>query len=413
MKWWKRLFSRSGQTAPNEQVPAGSDQTAPWLEADSPENPFGVRLVNLMQNLQLISTSQKESEAANSTSWRPGQQDRLAIEKTGPGIPCDLRYPIGSYLPDGMLFIPQAMEDKWVIAWRDGAVVFARSWTGETIVTADAILEGEELRLQRLYACDSTLDGFGDLVTVVDWIMRSHAMEERLPLPVDEGVADSLRSTPLVAMSVFGHRLFCAGLGYSLPQPTGKLYSDGDVAAAVYNDDVDMIRRLASADVWQTPTRHDGSPPLVLGSLLGHNELCRVMLELGADVKVRNARGGNALQGAIVGRSGTAQAAMLIESGAHPDDANKDGFTAMHAAAEIDDAEMIRFLAEHGGSLEAQTNAGYRPIHIAAGLGHQASAQALVECGVNIDALGDGRTPEQIARDEGNDELARWFAART
>jgi hypothetical protein len=312
-----------------------------------------------------------------------------------------------------MLFIPRVMEDKWVIAWRDGAVVFARSWTGESVVTADADLQGDELCLHRLYANRNVLDSFGDLVTVVDWMMRSHALEERLPLPVDEDVAERLHDVPLMAMSVFGHRLFCAGVGYSMPKPTGLLYSDGDLAAAVYNDDAAAIRRLACAEAWQVPTSQNGSPPLVLASMLGHTSLCRVMLELGADVNVRNARSGNALHAGIVNRCGTNHAAMLLDAGACPDDAEENGFTAVHSAAEIDDPEMVSFLAERGANLEAQTKAGFRAIHIAAGLGHRAAAEALVECDVQVDASGDGRTPEQIANDEGHDQLARWFAALT
>ncbi|CAN0493141.1 unnamed protein product, partial [Hapterophycus canaliculatus] len=122
--------------------------------------------------------------------------------------------------------------------------VFARSWSGETLITADAKLEGNELQLHRLYLGEETIDGFGDPVTVVDWMMRSHAMEERLPLPVDEEAAEFLNSVPLIAMSVFGHRLFCAGVGYSMPPPDGLLHSDGEVAAAVYGNDVNAIRRL-------------------------------------------------------------------------------------------------------------------------------------------------------------------------
>ncbi|CAN0471307.1 unnamed protein product, partial [Hapterophycus canaliculatus] len=161
------------------------------------------------------------------------------------------------------------------------------------------------------------------------------------------------------------------------------------------------------------PTRLEGSPPLVLGSMLGHTNLCRVMLELGADARAFNARGGNALQAGIVTRRGTDHAAMFLEAGVNPDDTNQDGFTAVHAATEVDDGAMIKFLAEHGANLEAQTNAGYRPVHIAAGLGHQASAQALVECGVDVDALAEGRTAQQIANDEGKVELAQWFSERS
>ena len=72
---------------------------------------------------------------------------------------------------------------------------------------------------------------------------------------------------------------------------------------------------------------------------------------------------------------------------------------------------MILFLGSVGANLEAETNAGYRPIHISAGLGHMAAAEALLQCNVDTDALGNGRTPLQIAEAEGKVDFAKWFLA--
>jgi len=361
-----------------------------------------------MGNLELVSFTKDEKASAMAISWRPGQQGRLKSNRAGDGISCDLRYQFDGFLPNGMLFIPRAMEDKWVIAWRDGAVVFARSWSGDTQITADATVENSELRLTRIYA-DASIAGFGDVATVVDWIIRSHAMGERLPLPVDQETADMLVGAPLMAMSVFGHRLFCAGLGYQLPPADGRLHSDGDIAAAVHSNDVDQVRAIASEDAWKSRTSVGGAPPLVLASQLGYTALCKTMLELGADIEACNDRGGTALQMGVVGKAGLEHIAMLIDAGADLAAANLDGFTPVHASVEIDDAEMLRFLAEKGVDLEAQTVAGFRPIHIAAGLGHLASAETLVDSGVDIRAAVDGKTAIQIARSEGKVEFARWF----
>ena len=389
------------------------DEKAPWLEADSAKNPFGVRLVSLMANLQMQSFTKDEEKAACAISWRPGHQNRLKPIEVGEGIACDLRYPVATPCPDGMLFIPRAMEDKWVIAWRDGKVFFARSWAGETVAMADAVVEAGEFRITRIYPGENAFGGLGDPITVIDWMMRSHAMDERLPLPVDEETADMLHNVPLVAMTAFGHRLFCAGVEFKMPPSQSKLYSLGQLSAAVYADDADAIRKLASEEAWQTPVAANGSPPLVLASQLGYADMCRLMLELGADTEARNDRGGTALQMAVVGKCSTEQMKMLVNAGANIESANSDGFTSAHAAAEVDHGDAILFLAEAGANLEAETNGGYRPIHIAAGLGHKAAAEALLKCNVDSAALANGATALQIAESEDNAEFIKWFQQQT
>lgn len=42
-------------------------------------------------------------------------------------------------------------------------------------------------------------------------------------------------------------------------------------------------------------------------------------------------------------------------------------------------------------------------------LGHRDAAEALVACGADPNILGKGKTPAQIAREEGKHDLAEWF----
>ena len=384
---------------------------ATWLEADSPTNPFGVPLLSLMANLQMQSFTKDQEAATCAISWRPGHHDRLKPIDDVQRVPCNLRYPIATPFPAGMLFIPRVMEDKWVIAWRDGKVLFARSWSGETVATADAVVEGGELRISQIYVSQDSFPGLGEPTIVVDWMIRSHALNERLPLPVDDETAELLYNNPLLAMNAFGHRLFCAGLEYEMPPPTKKLYSLGVLSAAVYANDDAAIRKLANEEgTWRTAVAGDGSPPLVLASQLGYTGLCRTMLELGADIEAKNGRGGSALQMAVVGKCSVEHVSMLIDAGANLESANADGFTTAHAAAEVNHAEVIPVLSRAGANLEAQTNAGYRPIHIAAGLGHQATAAALLNCNIDFNANANGQNALQIAQSEGQVEFAKWFA---
>lgn len=407
MNWFKKLFGGADKKG---EEPSPASKTASWLESDSPDNPFGVRILNLMDNLQLLSTSKDAKAAEMAVSWRPGDQRRLEVKREGEGTPCDLSYPIGNRLPDGMLFLPRAMEDKWVIAWREGAVIFARSWSGETAVTIDAHIEEDgRLHLTRIYTEDSGLEPFGELERVVDWMIRSHALDERLPLPIDAESAELLHGMPLIGMNIFGHRLFCAGIDYEMKPTENLLCSFGDLSASIYENDSEAFRRLASVDAWQTPTASDGSPPLVLAAILGHADLCKLMLELGSNVEVRNARGGTALQGAVAGKHGRELVSVLLDAGADLEAVNVDGFTALHAAAEVGDAAMVKFLTERGASLESRTQMGFCPIHIAAGLGHKDAAEALVASGADANLLGGGKTPAVIAREEGHKDLAVWF----
>ena len=221
-----------------------------------------------------------------------------------------------------------------------------------------------------------------------------------------------LYSTPLVAMNVFGHRLFCAAVDYRMEPPTTLLYSLGDLSAAVYADDAASVRKLASEAAWRTPVADDGSTPLVLASALGYTDLCRLMLELGSDIEVTNARGGAALSAGVAGKNGCEHVAVLLDAGANLEAANIDGFTALHASAEVDDAEVAKLLIERGANIEARTNAGYCPIHIAAGLGHRSAAEALVVCGADPKMTANGQTPAQICHSEGKGELAAWFESQ-
>lgn len=279
-------------------------------------------------------------------------------------------------------------------------------------MTADANVRDGQLHLTRIYAAEAGLESFGQTTAVVDWMMRSHAFNERIPLPIDAQAAEMLHGTPLVAMSAFGHRLFCAAVDYKLEPPASLLYSLGNLSAAIYANDAEVVRKLADDETWRTPVADDGSVPLVLASALGYTDLCRLMLELGSDLELTNARGGAALSAGVAGKHGREHVAMLLDAGANIEAANVDGFTALHASAEVDDGDMVRYLIERGANIESRTKAGYCPIHIAAGLGHRSAAEALVACGADPNVSANGQTPARICRSEGNNDLAAWFESQ-
>ncbi|MEM6988839.1 MAG: ankyrin repeat domain-containing protein [Myxococcota bacterium] len=82
----------------------------------------------------------------------------------------------------------------------------------------------------------------------------------------------------------------------------------------------------------------------------------------------------------------------------------KDGFTALHAACEVDNAAAVPWLATNGLGVEATTKHGHTPLHIAAALGHAATARALLDAGADPQANSPTGTPLEVARAQGKDE---------
>ena len=64
---------------------------------------------------------------------------------------------------------------------------------------ADAVVEGGELRISQIYVNQNSFPGLGEPTIVVDWMIRSHALNERLPLPVDDETAELLHNTTPVS----------------------------------------------------------------------------------------------------------------------------------------------------------------------------------------------------------------------
>ena len=54
--------------------------------------------------------------------------------------------------------VPEEMEDKWFIYWRDDALFFHRSWTGYCVYVVRFVPDGEIWRMTR---ADVNRDGCG------------------------------------------------------------------------------------------------------------------------------------------------------------------------------------------------------------------------------------------------------------
>ena len=86
-------------------------------------------------------------------------------------------------------------------------------------------------------------------------------------------------------------------------------------------------------------------------------------------------------------RGDTSAVRQLLRDGADVNEAQGDGMTALHWAAETGNGELADMLVYAGANLEAGTRIGqYTPLHVASGKGHAGIVRALVEAGANAEA---------------------------
>jgi len=110
----------------------------------------------------------------------------------------------------------------------------------------------------------------------------------------------------------------------------------------------------------------DGFTPLGLAAYFGHENLCRLLISKGAEVNVPANNGFNVypIHSAVSARSyGITE--MLLEAGAEVNVKQQAGFTALHAAAQLGEIEIIILLLEHGAELNTRMEGGKLPADLA------------------------------------------------
>ena len=109
-------------------------------------------------------------------------------------------------------------------------------------------------------------------------------------------------------------------------------------------------------------------------------------------------------------RGDTAAVRQLLRDGADVNEAQGDGMTALHWAAETGNRALAEMLVYAGANLEAGTRIGqYTPLHVASGKGHAGIVRVLVEAGANAQARtsNSGVLPLHLAAASGSVEAVQ------
>ncbi|MBK6683461.1 MAG: ankyrin repeat domain-containing protein [Deltaproteobacteria bacterium] len=412
-EWWSKLKRWISEPSPVEPPPA--EAPAKWVPADSPNNPFGMPILNLMVTQTVIATSKDPKLASRSISWGPslGSELELGTVTTLPELACALSFPAEPKLGGGLLFTPSSMDQKWVIAWNGSAIIAARSWTGAVEAIAKAQLHGDELRVFRLQVVDSSpLRALGNLPETFEWLIRSHALGEELPFPAHEEGAQILEQAPLSAFSAFGNVIRCAAKGWRPPPPRRPLRSNGRALLAAQRQDLPALREfVAAGDDLDVPGNVGGYNALHWAVVAGDLPLVQELLSLGADPNRCAERGANAMILAVVHRAPVEIMQNLAARGADTRLSNEDGFNALHAAAEANNPAAVPWLLDHGLELEARTQHGHTALQVACALGHLEAAKALVARGADRKANSPQGDALEIAQREGQRAVEDWLVS--
>jgi len=86
---------------------------------------------------------------------------------------------------------------------------------------------------------------------------------------------------------------------------------------------------------------------------------------------------------------------------------------AVHAAAAVQNHELLRMLLERGANPNARQQADYAPIHTAAGRGDVEMAKLLLSYGADLKAVtADGKSVADVAREHHHDAFLRWLESQ-
>jgi hypothetical protein len=131
----------------------------------------------------------------------------------------------------------------------------------------------------------------------------------------------------------------------------------------------------------RTGGKEDGMTCLEIAASNGYFDICRLLIDKGADIQAKSS----------------------------------GGWTPLHSAAgQGGHIEIVRLLCDRGADIEARDNGGWRPLHYAAIYGHISIVKELIEVrNADINArTNSGRTALRLARDNGKSDIAAYLVSR-
>lgn len=337
-----------------------------WYDANS--NPWQVPIVDVRPiTLSMISTTADPQLAANAVSY--AHEDGSAFVDQQPvferTVPANLAYPVEGALADGVLFLPQQMEHKWAIFYREGRIIFVRSWQRQVFVVAKTEHRNGLLVVTQVQGTfGGAEEGVDFTLRVLDFLLRTHALNKSFPAPLPEGMERDGETAARWCFAAYGNMAHCAThqqIEFQLAQVPLRTHSLLHIAVA--HADREKITALLATGISADLLAGDGLAPLHWALAKNDLAIMGILIEGGSSVDVQSAEGATPLMNAVQG-SNIGALAFLLARGAKVDTPDQRGFTALHRAAEMGHLDIAKALIEAGASplIEAQ---GHTPLTLA------------------------------------------------
>jgi ankyrin repeat protein/cell wall assembly regulator SMI1 len=158
----------------------------------------------------------------------------------------------------------------------------------------------------------------------------------------------------------------------------------------VWAEDVDGVRDWVAAGRPLDEQDRDGDTALMAATGQYQWEMCRLLIDAGADVNLAGWQG--APLAAAAYRGDVVTCGALLRAGALPDTRDQRGRTALHGAASEGHVEIAQMLLAAGAGVDAaDTEWGYTPLMEAAAYGHTGMVRLLLSHGADANARSGGR----------------------
>ncbi|KAK1429310.1 hypothetical protein QVD17_11516 [Tagetes erecta] len=161
-----------------------------------------------------------------------------------------------------------------------------------------------------------------------------------------------------------------------------------------------------------------GETPLHIAAALGDENMVKLLIEKGANKNIQNRDKKTAYDVAVehghtrlydaLGLADTLSIAArkgdirtvkrLLESGVATNESDQHGWTILHRAAFMGQADIVQILIKKGADIDARDEDGYTPLHCAVETGHAKVIEMIVKNGADVDArTNKGATAMEIA----------------
>ncbi|KAK2762602.1 hypothetical protein FQN54_000775 [Arachnomyces sp. PD_36] len=161
----------------------------------------------------------------------------------------------------------------------------------------------------------------------------------------------------------------------------------------------------------------DGMTPLLVAVSVGDEDVVRLLLQAGANIRARTAEDGHTVLHMAVTYFKQSLLPLLLKSGATVDasSTNPPGLTALHLAAQVGNEDALRELIKAGANLFAKYSGRLTALHAAAGDGRVGTASILLDHGLDIlpaDPAGIWGTPMGVTVIQNKEKMLLFFLHR-